>query len=152
MNEIIIKIRKEKGNITVIALMILFILTLIGMSASRTTNTDILAARNHIPFKKDFYIAEGGQNEEAVKIGRGDYPVINIEDSEVILEKSTGEITAGNSYDYEISYKGSSPPPAGYSILRFKRFDYGVKTSIRETELTINARYYIIGPKAESYR
>ena len=149
MNEIIIKIRKESGNITVIALMILFILTLIGMSASRTSNTDILAARNQIPFKKDFYIAEGGQNKEAIKIGRGDYPVADMGDSEVILENSTGEITAGNSYDYEISYKGTYPAPAGYSILHFKRFDYVVKTSIRETELTINARYYIIGPKAE---
>ncbi|MGD9161649.1 MAG: pilus assembly PilX N-terminal domain-containing protein [Desulfobacteraceae bacterium] len=152
MNEIIIKIRKENGNITVIALMMLFILTLIGISASRTSNTDILAARNQIPFKKDFYIAEGGQSEQAIKIGRGNYPVPDIEDSEIILEKSTGEITAGSSYDYEISYKGSYLPPAGYSILHFKRFDYGVKTSIRETELTINARYYIIRPKAELYR
>jgi Tfp pilus assembly protein PilX len=59
----------ETGNITVIALMILIILTLIGISAGRTSNTDVTAARNLIPHKQDFYVAEAGQNMEAVKIG-----------------------------------------------------------------------------------
>ena len=140
---------KESGNVTVVALMILVILTLLGISASITSNTDIIAARNQIPHKQDFYIAEGAQNKEAVRISRGDYPVINIEDSDVILESSTGEITSGNSYEYEISYKGVYAPPAGYSVLHFNRFDYGVKTKIKETELTVNARYYVIGSKAE---
>jgi Tfp pilus assembly protein PilX len=41
--------------------MILVILTLIGISASRTSNTDVIAARNLIPHKQDFYVAEAGQ-------------------------------------------------------------------------------------------
>lgn len=142
-----LKNTKENGSITIIALMILVILTLIGISASTISNTDILAARNQIPYKQNFYIAEGAQNREAFKISRGDYPVINLEDSDVVLENSTDEIIAGNSYDYEITYKGVFPPPSGYSILHFNRFDYGVKTKIKNTELTINARYYIVGPK-----
>jgi Tfp pilus assembly protein PilX len=141
--------RKETGSITIIALMILIILTVIGISVSKTSNTDILAARNQIPYAQNFYIAEGAQNKEAIKISRGDYPVIDLEDSEVMLEKSTGEITAGISYDYEITYKGAFPPPSGYSILHFKRFDYGVKTRIKKTGFAIKARYCIIGPKAE---
>ena len=145
MRKAIIKTKKDDGNVSVAALMILFILTLIGISASRTSNTDILVAQNQIPYKEDFYIAEGGQNKEAVKISRGDYPVANIKDSDVILDSATGEISAGNYYDYEISYKGAYAPPPGYSILHFKRFDYEVKTKIRKTELAINARYYIIG-------
>ena len=147
MKKIIVKIKKDNGNISVVALMILAILTLIGISASSTSTTDILVAQNQIPYKEDFYIAEGGQNKEAIKISRGDYPVFDIEDSDVILDSSTSDISSGNYYDYEISYKGAYPPPSGYSILHFKRFDYGVKTKISKTGLTINARYYVIGPK-----
>ncbi|MBN2418694.1 MAG: hypothetical protein JXL81_04870 [Deltaproteobacteria bacterium] len=149
MTKRIIIINKDDGNISVVALLILVILTLIGMSASRTSSTDILVAQNQVPYKEDFYIAEGGQNKEASRISRGDYPVNDLEDWEIILEDSTGEIAPGNSYDYEISYKGSYPPPPGFSILHFKRFDYEVKTKISKTDLTINARYYVIGPKAE---
>jgi len=149
MHKIIIQIKKETGNVSVVALMILVILTLIGISASRTSNTDIIIARNQIPYKKDFYIAQGAQNKEAIKISRGDYPVANVEGPEVIIDNSTSEITTGMSYDYEISYKGAYPPPSGYSALRFNRYDYGVSTKINNTELTINARYYIIGPKVE---
>ena len=149
MKIISVEIKKDDGNVSVVALMILAILTLIGISASSTSNTDILVAQNQIPYKKDFYIAEGGQNKEAIKISRGDYPVFNTEDSDVILDSSTSEILSENYYDYEVSYKGAYPPPSGYSILHFKRFDYGVKTKISKTELTINARYYVIGPKVE---
>ena len=149
MNEITVQIGEESGNVSIVALMIMVILTLIGISASRTSNTDIIVARNQIPYKKDFYIAEGAQNKEAIKISRGDYPVANLGDTEVILEKSTSEIAAGNSYDYEIIYKGAHLPPAGYSVLHFNRFDYEVKTKIKKTELTINARYYTIGPRVE---
>ncbi len=149
MYKIIIQIKKESGNVSVVALMVLVILTLIGISASRTSNTDVIIARNQIPYKKDFYIAEGAQNKEAIKISRGDYPVTDLEDLEVILDASTSEITDGNPYDYEISYRGTYSPPSGYSILHFNRFDYGVKTKVNKTGLTINARYYIIGPKAE---
>jgi hypothetical protein len=146
---IIVNTKNDYGNVSVIALMILVILTLIGISASRISNTDIIVAQNQIPYKKDFYIAEGGQNKEAIKISSGDYPVANIEDQDVILDASTSEISAGNNYDYEITYKGAYLPPSGYSVLHFNRFDYGVKTKIKKTELTINARYYIIGPKVE---
>ncbi len=149
MNETLVQTRREIGNVSVVALMILVILTLIGISASRTSSTDIIVARNQVPYKKDFYIAEGAQNKEAIKISRGDYPVVNLEETGVILDNSTSEITAGYYYDYEISYKGAYPPPSGYSILHFNRFDYGVKTKINKTELTISARYYTIGPKIE---
>lgn len=149
MNEMTVKLIKDNGNVTVVALLVLVILTLIGISASTTSNTDVLVARNQIPYKQDFYIAEGGQNKEAIKIARGDYPIGNTEDSDIILDESTDEIASGNSYDYRISYKGAFPPPSGYSILHFNRYDYGVKTKIKNTELTINARYYTIGPKQE---
>jgi hypothetical protein len=149
MEKIKDKVRGENGNVTVVALMILVILTLIGISASRTSSTDIIAARNQIPYKQDFYIAEGGQNKEAAKIGRGDYYVNNMDEPGITLDVATGEISAGNSYDYNVSYEGHYPPPAGYSILHFSRYDYSVTTKGGESKVTINARYYTIRPKTE---
>ena len=147
----IIKLKNDYGfvNITVIALIMLIGLTLIGISASSTSNTDILIARNLVPYKQDFYIAEGGQNKEAIKIARGDYLVTNIETSGTSLADSTGEITPGITYDYEVSYEGTHMPPSGYSSLHFRRYDYKVKTISSNSGVTINARYYTIGPKPE---
>ena len=71
-------LNRENGSVTVIALMILVVLTLIGISASRTSTTDMQIANNQIPHKRDFYFSEGGQNREAATIGRGGYPVSDV--------------------------------------------------------------------------
>lgn len=148
MNKMIEKKKKENGNVTIVALIFLVILTLIGISASRTSNTDILIARNQIPFKQDFYISEGAQNKEATRVGRGDYPV---PDTGILKDfgELTGEISAGNTYDYEIKYKGRYPAPAGYSSLHFNRYDYEVITKGGDSKVKIKARYYSIGPKVD---
>ena len=149
MNDIMNITKEDNGNVTVIALMILVILTLLGISASRTSSTDILTSRNQIPHIQDFYIAEGGQSRESARIGKGDYPIFSIYDSGTALENSTAEISSGYSYDYDVTYKGRYPPPSGYSILHFNRYDYGVTTKGGKSKVKISARYYTIGPKAE---
>ena len=138
---------KENGNVTVIALMILVILTLVGISASRTSRTDVLVAKNQVPHKQDFYIAEGGQNKEAVKIAQGNYPVPDTEITDQILSNSTDEISTGNPYEYKVTYKGHYPSPKGYSTLHYKRYDYEVVTKGGDSEVAITARYYSVGPK-----
>jgi hypothetical protein len=144
------KIMTETGNITVVALMILVILTLIGISASRTSNTDVIAARNLIPHKQDFYVAEAGQNMEAIRIGSGDYPVIDSDNAGLVLAEETEEVVPGNFCDYRVTYKGHFIPPKGYSALYFTRHDYEVQTKSGKkvgNDVNIKARYYSIGPK-----
>jgi hypothetical protein len=134
----------------VVALMILVILTLIGISASRTSNTDVIAARNLIPHKQDFYIAEAGQNMEAIRIGRGDYPVLDSDNPGLVLSESAEEVVPGNSCDYMVTYRGKFFPPKGYSALHFTRYDYEVLTRSGNNisnDVKILARYYSIGPK-----
>jgi hypothetical protein len=146
------KIMTEAGNITVVALMILVILTLIGISASRTSDTDVIAARNLIPHKQDFYVAEAGQNMEAIRIGTGDYPVIDSDNPGLVLAEAAEEVVPGNSCDYMVTYKGHFSPPKGYSALHFTRHDYEVRTRSGKNasnDVKINARYYSIGPKME---
>ncbi|MBN1906741.1 MAG: pilus assembly PilX N-terminal domain-containing protein [Deltaproteobacteria bacterium] len=146
-------ILKENGNVTVIALMILVILTIIGISASRTSTTDMQIARNQIPHKQDFFVSEGGQNREAAFIGTGGYPVTNINipkqlDDPAVVDKR--EITtAGKSYDYEIYYEGHFLPPKGYSTEGYARYDYTVDTKGGTSKYGIDSRYYKIGPIAE---
>lgn len=144
------KIMSDTGNVTVVALMILVILTLIGISASRTSNTEVIAAGNLIPHKQDFYIAEAGQNMEAIRIGRGEYPVIDSDAPGLVLKESTEEVVPGKSCDYVITYKGQFAPPKGYSALHFTRYDYEVLTKSganTSNDVKIKARYYSIGSK-----
>src|SRR5512145_549993 len=108
-------ISRENGNVTVIALMILVILTIIGISASRTSTTDMQIARNQIPHKQDFFISEGGQNREAAFIGTGGHPITNINTPSILVNNSTHEISTGKTYDYTIKYEGHFLPPKGYS-------------------------------------
>lgn len=145
----IMKIKEDNGYVTIVALILLIGLTIIGMSASTTSNTDILVARNLVPFKQDFYMAEGGQNKEAIKIARGDYPVLDTSVSGVQLAESTDEILPGDSYDYTIKYEGVHTPPSGYSALHYTRYDYSVTTKGGDSGVTIDSRYYSIGPRAE---
>ena len=144
----------EKGSITVVALMILVVLTLIGISVSRTSTIDMQIARNQIPYKQNFYVAEGGQNREAAEIGAGNYPVMNIDasDSPITYQGSdtNPHTVSGKTYTYDVTYKGYFPPPTGYSIIHFSRYDYTVHTEGGDSgAVEIDARYYKIGPKAE---
>jgi|LSQX01.2.fsa_nt_gb hypothetical protein len=151
---------KENGNVTVIALMILVILTIIGISASRTSTTDMQIARNQIPRKQDFFISEGGQNREAAFIGLGGYPVVDINTPSIRdndnpandhpYEAGTDKtLIASKSYDYKIYYEGHFLPPKGYSTEAYARYDYSIDTKGGTSKYWIDSRYYKIGPKAE---
>ena len=147
------KVVNEKGNVTLIALILLVVLTLIGISASRTSTLDMQIARNEIPFKQGFYIAEGGINIEANEIGKGHYPVIDINTAEAVLANTAtnpeDHRVLGEPYNPEVRYKGYYPPPAGYSIIHFNRYDYNVETKGGTNEVRVASRFYKIGPKGE---
>ena len=147
------RVTDKNGNVTVVALMILVILTLIGLLASRTSSTDILLAGSLIPYKQDFFIAEGGQSREASEIGAGNYPITNIDGSGIELSYNGSEElphkVLNETYNSKVEYGGYHFPPKGYSIIRFSRYDYIVKTSDDSKSVNINSRYYKIGPKPE---
>ncbi len=167
MRNSILKNQSEQGSITVIALMILVVLTLLGITISRTSTIDVRIAGNEIPFKQNFYVAEGGIHREAAEVGRGNYPVMNIindvappplatEAGQTSGEDLPGDETdhihrvAGIPYDFDLNYLGFFLPPQGYSVVHFSRYDYNVE----DVETTgggvkITSRYFKIGPKAE---
>lgn len=56
---------QERGSVVVIALVLLVLLTIIGISASRTTEIEIMIAGNERVSKQNFYVAEGASMQAA---------------------------------------------------------------------------------------
>lgn len=64
----------EQGNVLVISLILLVLLTMIGISASRTSSIDIQVAGNNMVYKRNLFSAEAAayqavQNLEETNIG-----------------------------------------------------------------------------------
>ena len=159
MRNSIFKNQSEQGSITVIALMILVVLTLLGITISRTSTIDVQIAGNEIPFKQNFYVAEGGIHREAAEVGAGNYPVMNINTFPVELanQGSAGlpapapHRVAGRAYDFSLDYVGFFLPPQGYSVVHFSRYDYDADSlgDPAGSRIRVRSRYFKIGPKAE---
>ena len=147
----------EQGNAMVVALMLLGVLTLIGLAVSRMAALDIQIAGNQIPYKQNFYVAEGGVNREAAEVGRGNFPVTNIYNFGVLLADESGpsgggalpgpsHAVSGVSFDFDLFYEGYYLPPSGYSAIHFSRYDYYIDTW--SEDVRVGGRYYKIDPKA----
>ena len=158
MKKIFHKLRDEEGNVLIVAFIFLVILTLIGIFSTRTARMDMQIASNEIPYKRNFYLAEAGLYREAAELGRGNYPVTNINAFPTPLaSREGGTVTGtlpgaahtvfGHTYDFHVAYLGFFPPPPGYSALHFSRFDYNVDTTA--TNVGVDSRLYKIGPRAE---
>jgi hypothetical protein len=165
MNDIAHRLKREEGNVLIVALIFLVILTLIGIFATRTAQMDLQIASNEMPYKRNFYLAEAGLYREAAEIGRGNYPVANINSfDQPLAERVGGEVVLGDPlpgaphvvkdhvgadqiYDFEVRYEGFFPPPPGYSAIHFVRYDYNVR--VDSNRVTVDSRLYRIGPKTE---
>jgi hypothetical protein len=159
MHPIIVRLKSEEGNLTIIALVLLVVLTLVGIFATKTAQIDLQTAYNEVPYKQNFYIAEGGVNREAAELGRGMYPVTNVNQLQILATQSSGSLPGpehkvlGNSYNFSVNYLGYFAAPSGYSALHFSRYDYKVEARAGGTassgEVRVASRLYKIGPKPE---
>jgi hypothetical protein len=158
MHSIFIRFKNEEGNVMIIAFVLLVVLTLLGIFATRTAQIDMLTAYNEVPYKQNFYVAEGGVNREAAELGRGMYPVTNVSVPQTLATQSSGSLPGpehkvlGNPYNFTVRYIGYYPAPSGYSALHFNRYDYWVDALAQGTssgQVRVSSRLYKIGPKAE---
>lgn len=66
--------RREDGSAYIIALMALFLLTILGISVSLVTQTEILASSQERTIERTFYAAEAGLEMAIARaLGQGDY-------------------------------------------------------------------------------
>jgi Tfp pilus assembly protein PilX len=61
-------IKSEEGSVMVVALMVLAMLTIIGISASNTSTTELQIVRNDLLYRINFYKAEAAAREGAQTI------------------------------------------------------------------------------------
>jgi len=61
-------LKNEKGSAIIVALLVLVLLTIIGMSATSNSNTELQITTNSQLYKMAFYAAESGWQEMAVDI------------------------------------------------------------------------------------
>ena len=159
MIKIFQRLRKEDGNVLLIAFIFLVILTLIGIFSTRTARMDMQIAANEIPYKRNFYFAEAGLYREAAELGRNNYPVTDVHAPVLLASRKGGAVIKGSplpganhlvfgqDYDFDVAFIGFFPPPPGYSALHFSRFDYNV--DVTANNVNVESRLYKIGPKAE---
>ncbi len=159
MSSFIIRLKSEEGYLTIIAFVLLVVLTVIGVFAIKTAQIDLQTAYNEVPYKQNFYVAEGGVNREGAELGRGMYPVTNVNSPQLLATHTSGSLPGsahnvlGTSYQFSVRYLGYYAPPSGFSAIHFNRYDYNVDARAGGTgssgQVRVASRFYKIGPKAE---
>ena len=170
----IVKLHKEEeGSITIVALLVLVVLTILGIALTRSTTLDLKIGTNELVRKQSFYETEGGVYREAAEVGEGNnYVVTNVNQPHKVAAQVIGSVpdtgifnssgtkykalpgadhripvVGGTLYDFEVNYSGFYLPPKGYSVDQFSRYDFEIESIINNVE--VDARFYRIGPKAQ---
>jgi hypothetical protein len=142
----------EAGSVMVLAFVLLVVLTVIGIFATRTAQIDLQVASNEVPYKQNFYIAEGGLNREVAELINTSSPTnVRPAGDETFTDRSF--LGNAHTYSYLVHYLGAFVPPKGYGTETAARYDYRVQTKAGGTaasgEVTVKARVYKIGPAAQ---
>lgn len=84
------RLKNENGYMAIVAaLVILTLLTVVGISASRIASTEVAMARNEAAYRRNFYLAEGAALEAADRLTRyGNLP----ENMKPWMEMVTGSL------------------------------------------------------------
>ena len=151
MHSFIIRLKNQEGNVMILAFILLIILTLLGIFATRTAQIDLQVAYNEIPYRQNFYIAEGGVNREAAELGTANPANVQPTGDNT---RTTRTLSSTYRYDYLVHALGAYVAPKGYSAIHFSRYDYSVETwagggTSASGEVNVASRLYKIGPKAE---
>ena len=149
MSEIL---EERDGSITVIAVAILTILTILGICVSGLSRMELLISKNEANSGNHFYISEGGVHREAQEIGNGSYRIKDTDNPSILATEKSSDLpmpsphyVMGSSYDFTVQYVGKHLPAKGFSATSFNRYDYDI--DVEKEGNGIRARYFTIGPK-----
>ena len=140
--------RDERGFAIIVALIMLAIITVIGIAATRTSETETRIAANERLYNTAFYAAEAGTafvaespsfyGSNNITVGGALSFPNNADPTE------THALSSAQSFNGEVEYLGSSAPPrgSGYDAEKFKahRYQmtcsgYGPSNSISQIEI-----------------
>ena len=94
MKELSTALKNEKGSIIVVALMILSVLTILGMSATSNSIYESQIVRNEHLYYSDFYIADSGWKEAAMWLENAAGPPATVNPGADNIVKNFGFSTA----------------------------------------------------------
>lgn len=134
-----IQLENEKGSVTVLALVLLMLLTLLGTAATTTSSIEAQISGNEMRYRQAFYAAESAgayvarrpdlYGPDNITSGTPHY-FPNDTTSPYIPETATLPgaqlINANQSFNGEVHYASSSSPPrgSGYSVGTFRAHQY----------------------------
>jgi len=133
-----LQIENEKGSVTVLAVVLLMLLTLLGMAALSTSSIETQIAGNEMRSKLAFYAAESATayvawkpdlyGPDNITPGTSHYFPNNIVPYVGITAglPPAQSMNATQSFNGEVEYASSSSPPrgSGYSVGTFRAHQY----------------------------
>jgi len=156
MKSLVSSCNNQNGTAMIIAIMVLALITIAGVMATRTSTTEVQISTSDQIYKISFYAAEAAK--AYVMYNTDLYGSANIAPGNPVSFPDAGDpaaeqlVVAGSnqSYNGEVEYLNSSLPPrgSGFQAGKFKAHVYEM-TCIghgpRNSETTIQAGFYRIG-------
>jgi hypothetical protein len=147
-------LHNEKGFVIVVAVIMLAIVTIMGIAATRTSDTEIRIAVNERFYKQAFYAAEAGATYGAESpnlygsdnITVGGY--LSFPNNDDPSEKYS--VSSIQSFNGDIEYLGFSAPPrgSGYDAEKFRAHRYRMTCNgfgLSRSQSRIEEGFYRIG-------
>jgi len=139
---------RQSGAVLIVAMIMLVVLTLLGVTAMNTTSMQERIASNTQEQVHAFHAAETGLNQAFA-----DNNAYDITSSYTGAEIPTTFAGSNDSAGYVPMFLGFSPPPPGslYSATSFQAAHFNFRaTGVSETDLSVvlNGGAYQIAPKA----
>jgi len=110
MNKQFPLLRNEAGSVIVLTLMVLALLTIVGMAAIRTANTEVGIAGAELIYQRNFYLAEGAAMEAANWLENENNP-ITVDNGPSWMEMTIDALNANTIDDYWAGSKATQPQP-----------------------------------------
>lgn len=97
------RLGNENGSVMVLALLMLALLSIMGVSATTTSTIELQIAANDKNYKQNFYKAEGGSMEAATRLENETDTTILIERTPAYLNAydSSVDMTQSSNWDYD---------------------------------------------------
>jgi hypothetical protein len=140
-------INNEEGFVLVLSLMVLVVLTLLGISASRTSVIEVQIAGNDNKLKMDFYkreaaahemaqLLENEENPEKLKAARTSFVWLSASDIDAQTEKEK-LLEGGEAWKYKSAHSELSDTDAHVDV-DMAALDYGVVKGDKGTSLKLS--------------
>lgn len=152
MEKIILQLKNEEGSVIVVALIIMVLLLVMGISATNMSSIELQILRNTIIYKQTFYIAEAAReyvppntalyHDDNITVGAGiNFPGPGTD------EKIS--ISSTQSFNGSVKYIGSTQPPrgSGDEAGEFKAHRYEITANgyVNDATCTVEAGFYRLG-------